>query len=49
MQVLQDQKFAESNEYRVPQGWRELPKDMKSLRHQMVQEDSLAEEDDNAL
>lgn len=31
----------------MPQGWRELSKDWKSSRFQMVQEDSLEEEDDN--
>lgn len=37
--------LAKSNEYQVPQGWRELSKDQNFLRYQMVQEDSLEEED----
>lgn len=40
-------RLAKSNEYQVPQRWRELSKDCNSLRYQLVQEDSIVEEDDN--
>lgn len=39
--------LAKGNEYQVPQGWRELSKDWKSSRYQVVLEDSLEEEEDN--
>lgn len=41
--------LAKSNQYQVPQGWRDLSKVWHSSRYQMVQEDSLEAEDDNPL